>query len=225
MSIDNYGDFTAALLEAGFSLGGPNGEGIFTLCSLFGGSVRWHTDDPETDPWEWRMRVLDERDDIAYAKVFFNKSGFITRAWYPYFLAARRRGKDFEEAYADGEISHFAKRIYTLLSDNESLPFHVIKRLGGFGKEDSARFEKALVELQMKMYITMCGRERKRSRYGEEYGWNSTVFCTTDSFFGGSVLDEAAGITPQEAEKMITAQIIKLNPDANAKKIGKFIYG
>lgn len=26
--------------------------------------VRWHTGDPETDPWEWRIRVLDERDDI-----------------------------------------------------------------------------------------------------------------------------------------------------------------
>ena len=31
--------------------------------------------DPETDPWEWRIRVLDERDDIAYAKLFYKKSG------------------------------------------------------------------------------------------------------------------------------------------------------
>ena len=225
MSIDNFGDFTAALLETGFSMGGPNGEGVFTLCSKFGESVRWHTEDPETDPWEWRMRVLDESDDIAYAKVFFNKSGFITREWYPYFLAARRRGKRFEEAYADGEISHFAKRIYEMLVDNESLPFPALKRFGGFDKEDAARFEKALVELQMKLYITMCGRERKRSRYGEEYGWNATVFCRAEQFFDPEVFERAQGITPQQAQNAITAQIYKLNPQADARKIHKFIFG
>jgi len=225
MSIDSYGDFTLALLEAGFSLGGPNGEGIFTLCSRFGESVRWHTEDPETDPWEWRMRVLDERNDIAYAKVFFNKSGFITEQWYPYFLAARRRGKSFTEAYEDGEISHFAKRIYTLLLDNESLSFPALKQLGGFSKEDASRFEKSLVELQMKMFVTMCGRQRKRSRYGEEYGWNATVFCTAENFFGTDVFERAAGITPQEAQKVITAQINKLNPQAEGKKIRKSLFG
>lgn len=225
MMIQNFGDFTTALLEAGFSLGGPNGEGVFTLCSRFGDSVRWHTEDPETDPWEWRMRVLDERGDIAYAKVFFNKSGFITERWYPYFLAARRRGKSFEEAYTDGEISHFAKRIYTLLADNECMSFPALKQFGGFSKEDSARFEKALVELQMKLYITMCGRQRKRSRYGEEYGWNATVFCRTEHFFGSEVFERAQGITPQEAGETITAQIHKLNEQADARKIHKFIYG
>lgn len=223
--IENYGDFIAALLEAGFSPGGPNGEGIFTLCSAFGVGVRWHTEDPETDPWEWRMRVLEERDDIAYAKVFFNKSGFITREWYPYFLAARRRGKSFEEAYADGEISHFAKRIYTLLGENESLSFPELKLLGGFAKEDAARFEKALVELQMKMYATMCGRQRKRSRYGEEYGWNATVFCTCDRFFCKDVFEQAAGLTPKDAQNAITAKIFQLNSRADTKKIHRFIYG
>lgn len=225
MLIQNFNNFTTELLESGFSLGGPNGEGIFSLCSLFDVNIEWHTGDPETDPWEWRMRVLDERNDIAYAKVFFNKSGFITKGWYPYFLAARRGGKTFEEDYMASNASHFAKRIYSLLSDNESLPLHVIKQLGNFSKEDNARFEKAMVELQRRMFITMCGRQRKASRLGEEYGWSSTVFCTTENFFDNDVFEKAVDITPQEAAEKITQQIYKLNPEANNKKIKKFIYG
>ena len=47
------------------------------------------------------MRVLEERTDIAYSKVFFKTSGFITREWYPYFYAVRRNGESFEEVYRD----------------------------------------------------------------------------------------------------------------------------
>ena len=44
------------------------------------------------------MRVLEEREDIAYSKVFFRTSGYITREWYPYFYAVRRKGESFQEA-------------------------------------------------------------------------------------------------------------------------------
>lgn len=101
-TIQNYNDFVTALLSNGFSVGGGNSEGIYALISWswdenppYDTPVRWHTGDPETDPWEWRIRVLDERNDIAYAKLFFNKSGYITKEWYPYFLAVRRgNGQD-----------------------------------------------------------------------------------------------------------------------------------
>ena len=66
------------LLAAGFSMAGGNSKGIYAVVpfdwkanDVFDTPVRWHTGEPETDPWEWRMRVLEERDDIAYAKVFF----------------------------------------------------------------------------------------------------------------------------------------------------------
>jgi hypothetical protein len=113
-----YDDFVETLLNAGFSMGGGSADGIYAVIDWgwneqppYDTPIAWHTDDPETDPWEWRMRVLDERNDIAYAKVFFKKSGFITKEWYPYFLAVRRSGLSFDEAYENGKISHFAKRI------------------------------------------------------------------------------------------------------------------
>lgn len=232
MEIHNYNDFTTALLESGFSMGGGNSNGIFSLIPWdwnqtppYETPVCWHTGEAETDPWEWRMRVLDERTDIAYAKLFFKKSGYITKEWYPYFLKIRRDGITFEEKYADGTASHYAKRIYEVLKEHDALPVHTLKQLAGFTGEDKAAFDRGLVELQTGMFLTMCGRQQKRSKLGEEYGWSSTVFCTTEHFFGDEVFEAAAHISTQEAVEKITAQVYKLNPGAESKKILKFMRG
>ena len=230
--IQNYSDFIDVLLDAGFSMGGGSSAGIFAAVPWnwqeeppYDTPVRWHTGNPETDPWEWRMRVLDERKDIAYAKLFFKKSGFITKAWYPYFLAARRGGMTLQEEYDDGRISQFAKHIYALVAENEVLPLHAIKKLGGFAKEDASKFDRALTELQMKLYLTMCGRQQKISQKGEEYGWSSTVFCTVEKYFGKAVIKQSEKISEQEAVERITEQVYRLNPAADAKTIRKFIKG
>ena len=101
--IQNFADFCRELLSCGFSMGGGNAKGIFALIDydwtnqdVLDTPVKWHCGDPEVDPWEWRMRVLEERTDIAYSKVFFKTSGFITRDWYPFFYAVRRNGESFE---------------------------------------------------------------------------------------------------------------------------------
>jgi len=230
--INNYGDFVNELITAGFSVAsGGNDEGVFGLLE-YGwdkeppdSTIRWHTGDPETDPWEWRMRVLEERDDISYAKVFFRKAGYITREWYPCFLAARRGGKDFEDDYSDGKISHFAKRIFDAVAEHGSLPLHEIKRYAGFARDDKTKFDGALAELQMKMYLTMCGRRQKTSHKGEDNSWASTVFCTTEKFWGEDVFREAAKISAEEAADKIRAQVFMLNPFANKKKTERFIRG
>jgi hypothetical protein len=229
--IRNYDDFMTELCAAGFSgaIGGKD-DGVFGLFRYGWGaedesSIHWHTGDPETDPWEWRMRVLNERNDIAYSKIFFRKAGYITKEWYPYFLSARRGGKSFEEMYADGICSNYAKRIYELLRENESLPLHEIKLLGGFDKKENSKFDKALTDLQMGLFITMSGMQQKVSRIGIEYGWFSTVFCTTERFWGNDVFEKASGIRTKEAEEKITERILKLNPSADEKKIVKFIRG
>jgi hypothetical protein len=231
MAIHNYNDFIKALSEAGFSQFGGKGDGVVSLihygwgCEPTDDSIHWHTGDPETDPWEWRMRVLNECNDVAYAKMFFRKAGYITKEWYPYFLAARRGTNIFEEAYADGTMNQISKRIFEIIEDNGNISFHEIKQRGRFSKEDNSRFERAIVELQMKMFITMCGSQQKISKSGEEHGWASTMFCTTEHFWGDEVFGKAVNITEKDAIEKITAQIYKLNPNANEKKIIKFIKG
>lgn len=48
-------------------MGGGNAKGIFALIDYdwlnqdaLDTPVKWHCGDPEVDPWEWRMRVLEE---------------------------------------------------------------------------------------------------------------------------------------------------------------------
>lgn len=230
--IKNYDDFVRALLEAGFSMGGGNSEGIFSIIPWnwnevppYDTPVAWHTGDPETDPWEWRIRVLTERKDIAYGKLFFKKSGYIVKEWVPYFLAVRRGNETFDRAYEKGGISHPAKRIYAAILENGSLPLHDLKRIAGFDKGDKSQFDRALIELQMKMYLTLCGRQQRVSQKGEEYGWSSTVFCALEDFWGKEVFEQAAEISMEEAIERITGRVLELNPKAEPKKIMKFIKG
>lgn len=230
MVIQNFDDFYGELKRAGFSLAMGNAEGIYAVIP-FGWNekapdetrVRWHTGEAETDPWEWRMRVLNEKEDIAYAKMFFKKSGFITKEWYPYFLAARRAGRTLAEEYEDGLVSRMAKQIYELFTEHDSLAVDEVKQMIGAGREDKSRFDRALVELQMKLYLTMCGRRHKVSLSGAEYGWAATVFATTESFWGQEVFAQAEQLGRAEAAAAITAQVYRLNPAAEAKRIEKFI--
>ena len=228
--IRNFEDFCCELQDCGFSMGGGNAKGIFALIDYdwtnqdqLDTPVKWHCGDPEVDPWEWRMRVLEERTDIAYSKVFFKTSGFITKDWYPYFYAVRRNGESFEDAYEQGRISHTAKRIYDIVSQ-DYIALHEIKMQGGFGKEDKSQFDRAMIELQMGFYITMTGRKQKKNKYGIEYGWNSTVFTTVENFWVERDFD-LPKLNAMESYEKIKTQILKLNPNAEEKVIRKFIRG
>ena len=228
--IRSFDDFCRELNVCGFSMGGGNAKGIFALIDYdwtqqdaLDTPVKWHCGDPEADPWEWRMRVLEDRTDIAYAKLFFKTSGFITKAWYPAFYAVRRNGESLEEAYERGAISHTAKRIYDVVAGGH-VALHEIKTLGGFGRDSKSQFDRALVELQTGMFITMTGRRQKRNRYGLEYGWNSTVFTTVEQFWQERGFDIPT-LDPEESFQNIREQLLKLNPQAEEKAIQKFIRG
>lgn len=231
MELRNFDDFIGALHRCGFSMGGGNDKGIYSVLAACGegaepanSPIRWHSEDPEVDPWEWRMRVLEEREDIAYAKLFFKTSGYITKEWYHYFLAVRRAGDSFADRYESGVISHTAKRIYEIIAREGQVALHEIKQLGMFKKEDNSAFDRAMTELQMGLFITMCGRARKRNQYGMAYGWNSTVFCTVETFWQQRGV-EMPDLPPEQAYEAIRAQILKLNPQAPEKTIDKFIRG
>ena len=228
--IRSFEDFGRELQACGFSMGGGNAKGIFALIPFdwtnqeqIDSPIRWHTGDPETDPWEWRMRVLEERTDVAYGKVFFKTSGFITREWYPYFYGARRKGESFKEAYERGSLSHAAKRIYEVVAQG-SVALHDLKRLGGFGQAEKAAFDRALVELQMRLFITLCGRTQKLNRHGIGYGWNSTVLTTVEAFWEERGV-ELPALEPEACYERIREQVLHLNPEAEEKTLRKFILG
>jgi len=224
MAITCFDDFVNSLLDAGFSFSSGGHDGVYTAVPVSwqehqsDSPIRWFTGDPETDPWEWRNRVLEERSDISYAKCFLRKGGYITREWYPYFLAVRRQDRSFADIYYEGTISHAAKRIYETIAEHREVPAHDLKRLGGFTRDDKSDFERGLVDLQMQLFITICGRQQKISHAGEPYGWTSSVFCTSEYFWDAAVFEEAGDLDPEEAQESISTQILRLNPEADRKR-------
>ena len=166
--VNSFDEFCDKLLDSGFSMGGGNAKGIYTIIpfdwkySIPGCPIAWHTGDPDTDPWEWRMRVLEERDDIAYGKVFFGAGGYITKEWYPYFLAVRRQGFTFDEWYYEGKAGLLEKKIYEAIEQSEHMALHDLKRECDITKETSGQFDRALTNLQKNLFITMCGRKQHR---------------------------------------------------------------
>lgn len=224
--VNSYDEFCIELLKCGFSMGGGSAKGIFAIIpfdwktTIPGCPVKWHTGDPQTDPWEWRMRVLEERNDIAYGKLFFGTSGYITKEWYPFFLAVRRQGMVFDEWYDEGKISLLEKNIYETINENKVIALHDLKRECGITKEIASKFDRALTNLQKNLFITMCGRKQKVNKFGEGYGWNSTVFCTVEEFWGE---DLSIDISFEEAYRKIHDRVLKLNPEAEEKVIKKFI--
>ena len=89
------------------------------------------------------------------------------------------------------------------------MALHEIKALGGFGKEDKSSFDRAMVELQMGMFITMTGRKQKKNKYGIEYGWNSTVFTTVENFWAERDF-EIRSLDAEESYEKIRQQILLL---------------
>lgn len=218
--ITEYSDFVSIVEDLGFMPLSNNSINFINLSDLTR-SEQWHTDLP-SDPWLWRINI--EKDHkAAYAKLFGKKPGFISLKWYPKFLSARRKGRSFFELYSDGLLSNYAKQIYSLFEDHESLAVHEIKSLCGFTKELDSKYESAMCELQMGMFLTVNGTKQKINAKGESYGWPSTVYSTVEAWAGDRLIKESTGIKPEDAIDEIIMRIKEVTPYVETKKIRSFI--
>jgi len=221
--ITEYRDFVSIVEDMGFM---PLSNNCINFISLDGSSGLtesdlWHTNLP-SDPWMWRVQIVQEHK-AAYAKLFHKKPGFISLEWYPKFLAARRKGRTFEEMYSEGFLSNDAKKIYTLFEANEILAVHEIKSMAGFTKELNSKYESAMCELQMGMFITVNGTKQKISAKGEEYGWPATAYSTVETWAGDKLIEKAKGIKPKDAMDEILQRIKEITPHAESAKIKRFL--
>ncbi len=217
-TIHGYGDFCAGLRKAGFSFGGENSEGIFTLCHYFSENLRWHTGDPETDPWAFRMRALKEETDIGYGKLFFQKGGYMTREWAPCFIALRRQHQSFEDEYQEGRMSQLERSICRYVQDKGDAALHEIKAAA-----NDKGLEAALSRLQTKMYLTISGQTMRLSKDNVPYGWPVTTFRLTDDFWGPDVMAKANTMSVQEARDRIAQRVYELNPGVEKKVLERFL--
>ena len=198
-------------------MAGDNSEGIFSLANHFDSCIRWHTGDPDTDPWAFRMRVLKEEKGIGYGKLFFQKGGFLTAEWAPYFLSAKRQHKTFEQVYQAGQMGYMEHEILLYVEKKGEAAFYDIKAAVG-----EKGLEAALARLQTSMFLSISGEVRKLSKDNMPYGWPVTTFCLAEEFWGKDILSKALALSPDTARETIAQRVYELNPHAQQKALQHF---
>lgn len=183
--------------------------------------VNWFYGEPEDDPWQWREEIATE-GKIAYGKLFLNKAGFISKAWYPAFANFRRNGYDFDSLYEEGAASRKSKLIMDLFASGDILPTYEIKRLSGFGKGGEKGFDSALTFLQMKTYLTIRGFSQKKNKLGEAYGWPTAQYSTAEALFGEEHVRSKYWEDPKKSKEIILSQC-RLLTGLSDEKLLKFI--
>jgi hypothetical protein len=182
----------------------------------------WFVKDVE-GPWEWREEVA-AGGEIAYAKLFNKKAGFISREWYPDFANYRRDGYDFDARYDDGLASMPSKAIMDVLLEHEGgLLSNDLKQLAGFGKSGAKGFDTAMTHLQMQTYITARQFEYKHDKEGRPYGWGVGRYAVSENVFGAEWVTSRYAAKPAESKERIAEQAARLFPDAGVKQIDKLI--
>ena len=217
--ITEYNEFLRIIEDVGFMPLSKNFTDFINLSDLTL-TEQWHTG-LASDPWQWRIKI-EADNKAAYAKLFHKKPGFISLEWYPVFLAARRRGRSFEDMYLEGLISNYAKKIYALFEKNENLAIFEIKSMAGFTRETNSEFETAMCELQMGMFITINGTKQKISAKGDPYGWPATAYSTVEKWAGKELISKAQCINTQDAMDEIIERIKRFSQYSELKKIKRF---
>ncbi len=180
----------------------------------------WWTEDPERDPWIWRM-TLAEYGDIAYGKFFDRKAGFVSKEWFPDFANYRRDGYDAEGLYEDGKMKGGAKKILDALELDENavsleLMSGQLRKRAGVEKG----FDGLLIDLQMQSFLLISGFRQKRNKKGVPYGWHLPSFTTPETRWGYDFVNSAETL-PDESYRRIAAQVGRYFPDADEKALRK----
>lgn len=181
----------------------------------------WFVEDVE-GPWEWKGPAAVSRR-IVYGKLFRNKAGFVSRAWFPVLANLRRDGYDFDARWDDGLALYKDKGVYDVLEQNGALLSTQLKALAGYGKNGSKGFETVITRLQMQTYVCIEDFPYMTDKYGKPYGWGVARFTTPERLFGPDFLEEAYREKPERSRERILEHLRSLLPRADEKTLRKLI--
>ena len=182
----------------------------------------WWSDDPDTDPWIWRM-ILAAREDIAYGKFFDRKAGFISKKWFPVFANYRRDGYDYEGMYEDGKMNGRSKKILDTLELSENA-IGLEMTSGELRKKAALEkgFDHVMIDLQMQSFLLISRFQQKRNKQGIAYGWHLPSFMTPETKWGYDAVNSISE-SPEKSWSRITEQIRQFYPDAGEQEIRKVL--
>lgn len=173
-------------------------------------------------PWEWKGPAA-RSGTAVYGKLFRNKAGFVSRAWFPVLANYRRDGYDFDARWDDGLALFKDKDVYDMLEKNGSLLSTELKRLCGYGRDGGKGFDTVITRLQMQTYVCISNVEYMTDRYGRPYGWGVSRYGTPEHIFGEGFMDEAYREQPAASKKRIYEHLAALLPHASEKQLLRLI--
>ena len=170
----------------------------------------WFKEDT-VGPWQWRQTLAAERN-IAYAKLFNGKYGFVSMDVYPHLANFRRDGYDFDARVEDGLVRDAERRLYELIESGLHLSSALRKAFSGKG------FESALTALQMRTYVTCSGFEQRLTRNVKPYGWEVSRYETSEAVFGDTC-SAAYETDPQDSKEILINRLLPYMDRASAEKL------
>jgi hypothetical protein len=182
---------------------------------------QWHTGDPETDPWQWKDRVAQEKR-LAFGCLLNGHKGFITKKWFPVFYKAYHPEESFEERWENGQIKQTVYKVYGLFSEGSSLSTDEIRRAMGVTKKQGAgAIDTALKLLQQEYYITVSGNRRKVNAQGEPYGWPSNTYERIEDWAGADWL--STELTREAARQRILETVLGQCQNPDIRKVTRVL--
>lgn len=174
LAVTNERQALAFINSVGFCLASrTNGMELPNLWEAIAGPDRTATGDKKYYlSYAWDIHsILPNHDSVYYGKIFRRRPTLVSREYLPYFyvLAERTGAKsEYLTEFSKGRLSPLAKQIMDVLMRRGSLSTRELRSALGYDtKRSVSAFERALDELQRKMFI--CRSVGSEQRFGAEW--------------------------------------------------------
>ncbi|MER2081393.1 MAG: hypothetical protein ABS876_07710 [Ruminococcus sp.] len=222
LRINSKSDLINAIRELGFLPFFSNSLTGFSIEETISPSCWYNSGSGAWSAWEWKGPVIRETG-CAYGKFFEKKACYISPEWFPDFANYRRDGYDFDARYDDGLASYRDKELYGLIDGNAPILSGELKRLGNYRKGGRKGFDTIISRLQAQCYVVTDDFVYMRDRFGVPYGWGVAEYSTPERFMGESFTERVYTKTPKESYDRILEHFCRLFPEADIKKLKRFL--
>ncbi len=106
---------------------------------------------------------------------------------------------------------------------NAILMSPVIKKQAGFTKKGNGSYDTTIAQLQMQMYLVICGFDYKRNKMGAPYGWAVSQYAMPETVFGYEHVRNRYHEPPADSAQAILAQAARICPQAGEKALRRLL--
>ena len=183
-------------------------------------SAWWWTDDPQRDPWLWRMQLASSKR-FWYGKLFDHCAGFVSKKWIPCFANLRRDGYDFDSRVDEGLVRPIDRDIMRLFAEQSQLTLSDIKS----GAAVKTGLEGALSRLQAQGYLCVRDFRQRVNKQGLPYGWHVSVFTEPESVWGQEYVTSRYQSSAADCLNEMLQSALRFFPDTDEAALTRLLKG